>query len=119
MLDSREFAERLRACADGSASIEDFEEWFDSKSWNIHQQNDSELSSAVGRVEALYSAYYDHRLDECMVRSELAELANTIDPFAVVHELVYSDAQVARKEPAHEAKLSARPHRFQTAYAAL
>lgn len=81
MMDLYELARQLRACA-GGLSIEDFEDWFDLNSWNVHQQNDQDLTDAVFRVEALHSAYADGRLSDDDFRKELARMAAAIYPFA-------------------------------------
>jgi hypothetical protein len=80
MIDLSEFASRLRRCADGQ-SIEDFEEWFDSASWNVHQENNEVLTDFVFRVESLLSAYAEGRLSGESVREQLKGLAIVLRPF--------------------------------------
>jgi hypothetical protein len=75
MLHSEEMADQLRRCADGKVSIDDFEEWFASNSWNVHQQPDKHLTDAVFRVEYLVSSLNDGRLNAPEVLREFAALA--------------------------------------------
>ena len=81
MLDSKELADELKHCADGQLSIGDFEEWFALKSWNVHQQGNSDLTDAVFRVEYLFSALNDGHLAPPDVLREFEEVAIAIRPF--------------------------------------
>ena len=78
MMDAKEFAERLR----NARTIEDFEDWFDSSSWDVHQQGDAALTAAVFEFEELYSAHLDGRMGPDSVRQEMHRLAGTVRPFA-------------------------------------
>ena len=77
-MDANEFAKLLRLCADGERSIEDFEDWFDANSWNVHQQGDAELIAAVFEVEEIYSAYLDGRMSVEGVRRQMGRLADAL-----------------------------------------
>jgi hypothetical protein len=88
MLHSQDLAEQLMLCADGQLSIEDFEEWFALSSWNVHQQQNKELTDAVFRVEYLFSSLNDGHLKVRDVSREFAELAAAM-----------ATAQSLRKEP--------------------
>jgi hypothetical protein len=81
MMDSNEFAKRLLFCANGDISIEELEGWFDSNSWNVHQQGIEALTNAVFEFEEIYSAYIDGRMGEHEVRHEMRRLANAASPF--------------------------------------
>jgi hypothetical protein len=88
MLHSEEMADQLKRCADGQGSIEDFEEWFALNSWNVHQQQNKDLTDAVFRVEYLFSSLNDGRLKAPEVLREFAELATAM-----------ATVQSLRKEP--------------------
>lgn len=78
MIDLREFPSRLRACAAGE-SIDDLEEWFDSSSWNVHQENNQTLIDLVFYIESLFSAHLDGRMSDEAIRVEFANLANSLE----------------------------------------
>jgi hypothetical protein len=82
MLNFQELANELIACADGQISVEDFEEWFDQNSWNVHQQQEQNLIDMVFRVEALFSAYAGGRLDRQGLLREFRGVVNSIRPLA-------------------------------------
>jgi hypothetical protein len=78
MLHSKDLADQLKLCADGQVSVEDFEEWFALNSWNVHRQQNKDLTDAVFRVEYLFSSLNDGRLEARDVRREFAELAAAV-----------------------------------------
>jgi hypothetical protein len=59
-------------------SIEEFEDWFDRSSWNVHQQNDQRLTDAVFAIEAIFSDYYSMRLSADSVKAELCRVADRL-----------------------------------------
>jgi len=88
MLKARELAKRLLATADGRVTVEEFEEWFEEHSWNIHRQGDQGLIDAVFRAEEAFSAYSDQRIGESTLRDSFAEIARELmsgeEPFSKI-----------------------------------
>ena len=82
MLNRADFAERLQSCADAKSSVDEFEDWFEDSSWNVHQSGDRELTTAVFRIESWLSARNEGRLSDNAIRSRFGDLANAIAPFA-------------------------------------
>lgn len=80
MLDFQELGNQLSACARGRVSIEDFEEWFDENSWNVHQQPNQRLIDVVFEIESLFSAHQGGRLNRQSLLHSLQEAM--IGPFA-------------------------------------
>jgi hypothetical protein len=78
MLRSNELADRLKRCGDGQLPLEDFEDWFALNSWNVHLQQNKNLTDAVFRVEYLFSSLNDGRLKVPEVRREFAALAAAV-----------------------------------------
>jgi hypothetical protein len=62
---------QLRKCSDGEESIEDFEGWFDSASWNAHRQHNEIVVKAVFGIEAVLGDYFDGKLDAISARRHL------------------------------------------------
>jgi serine/threonine protein phosphatase PrpC len=79
MLDHEQFSIRMRGCADGKIALDEFEEWFDAESWNVHQQLDQGLIDAVFQVESLLSAYNDGRIDCAAMQHGLGLIAAQLD----------------------------------------
>ena len=79
MLNVQELASQLLASGSGQISIEDFEDWFDSNSWNVHQKGDQALIDAVFRIEELFSAYYDKRIDESGLQRSFGEISRQLE----------------------------------------
>jgi hypothetical protein len=73
----------LKRCGDGELSIEDFEDWFALDSWNVHQQQNKDLTDAVFRVEYLFSSLNDGRLKVPEVLREFAALAAAVKSLPV------------------------------------
>ena len=115
MMDANEFAKLLRLCADGERSIEDFEDWFDANSWNVHQQGDAELIAAVFEVEEIYSAYLDGRMSVEGVRRQMGRLADALRFFAPKGTLVEPDRvtvhEIGRREPSRAYSVSSGVYR--------
>jgi hypothetical protein len=65
---AHEILAQLRLCSDAKLSIEDFEEWFDSASWDVHQYGVKPLTDAVFAIESILSDYSAGRADEGFVR---------------------------------------------------
>jgi hypothetical protein len=82
MLESKELAERLKRCADGQVSIGDFEEWFGLTSWNVHQQQDNNLTEAVFRIEELFSLLNDGRIETPELLRQFGDIAASIRTLA-------------------------------------
>jgi hypothetical protein len=81
MLNFQELANRLAACANGQIPVEDFEDWFDENSWNVHQQQNQGLVDAVFQVEALFSAHQSGLLNQQSLLQKFRELQGTVRPF--------------------------------------
>ena len=81
MLDRDIFASQMNGVALGILSLQDFEDWFEEHSWNVHQRHDEGLTAAVFRVESLFSAYEEGRLEQEALTKRIGELAHTIRPF--------------------------------------
>jgi hypothetical protein len=91
MLTAEELAQRLLASAAGRIPVEEFEEWFDSNSWNVHKQRDQDMIDAVFHVEESFSSYADGRVDESALRRSLEEIAHEL----LSHELVFLEEPYA------------------------
>lgn len=81
MIAAMDLLNKLRSTA--VLSIEDFEEWFDHSSWNVHQQNDQRLTDTVFAIEAIFSDYYSMRLSTDSVKTELRRLADRLSDFSL------------------------------------
>lgn len=71
---AHEIIAHLRMCCDGKQSIEDFEEWFDSASWNIHRFGIEPLTNAVFEIEAVLSKYIRGQVEESAVRASFVAI---------------------------------------------
>jgi hypothetical protein len=110
----QDFADQLEACAEHKVSLDDFENWFERNSWDIHKQSDPVLTRTVFRIESLLSALDDGRVIEADLMARFRELANTIRPFVVdrltMHESCGPDGQVLlRLEKVDERNVPSRP----------
>src|SRR5579864_5090324 len=94
MLTAQELAQHLLASAAGRIPIEEFEEWFDLNSWNIHKQRDQGLIDAVFHVEESFSSYADGRIDESALRRSFEKIAREL----LSHESVLLEEPYALAE---------------------
>jgi len=81
MLNRVELADALNKVARGSISLDEFRDWFEEASWNVHRKADDELTAAVFRAESLLSAVDEQRLNEKLLAQKFADLATAIRPF--------------------------------------
>ena len=63
MIDFQQLSKRLAQCSEQEISFGEFEDWFVSNSWNVHQTRNRKLVDAVFHIEELLSAELDNRLD--------------------------------------------------------
>ena len=63
MIDFQQLSKRLAECSEQEISFGDFEDWFVSNSWNVHQTRNQKLVDAVFHIEELLSAELDNRID--------------------------------------------------------
>jgi hypothetical protein len=79
MIDFQQLADRLHVCAMGELSIDEFEDWFEEASWNVHQSNDEKLIGAVFGIESLFSALSGGRICEQELLAEFATRAKKME----------------------------------------
>ena len=72
-------ADEIRVClADyvlGKIPLEDFENWFVSRSWNVHQIGDQSLQALVFEIKSRLSEYSGGHIIESVLLEKLAPLA--------------------------------------------
>jgi hypothetical protein len=61
----------LRRCSDGEESLDDFEDWFDTASWNAHRHHNDTVVKAVFGIEAVLGDYLQGKLDAISARGHL------------------------------------------------
>jgi hypothetical protein len=92
MIDFQQLSKRLAQCSEQEISFGEFEDWFVSNSWNVHQTRNQKLVDAVFHIEELLSAELDNRIDRATLLRLFGELsaeyqskqeaANLAAPFA-------------------------------------
>ena len=70
-MEAYDFLKKLRSCTDGDISIEDFEEWFDSSSWGVHETGVDVLVAAVFDIESILGRYFSGEMDAAMARRHM------------------------------------------------
>ena len=93
MIDFQQLSKRLAECSGQEISLGEFEDWFVSNSWNVHQTRNRKLVDAVFHIEELLSAELDNRIDCATLLRVFGELS----------------AGYSKQEAAHLAAPSARP----------
>jgi hypothetical protein len=68
-MDAYDLLGKMQDCCRGAISVDQFEGWFDSASWNAHKDN--VLSECVFSIEALFSAYLGREINDIEFRREL------------------------------------------------
>ena len=84
MLTRADLANYLQACIDAEVSLNDFEDWFEEHSWNVHRRNDEGLTTAVFRIESWLTAWNEGRLSDEGIRANFGGLVESTRPFAAL-----------------------------------
>jgi len=74
MIEEAQVRARLAALANGELSLEEFERWIVSESWNMHADSQPEAVELVSSIHLLLSEYDHGDLSEPELRAELASL---------------------------------------------
>jgi hypothetical protein len=82
MLNRTELADKLQACVDAKLSVNAFEDWFEDKSWNVHQTRDEQLTAAVFRIESWMTARNEGRLSDEAILACFGRLIESTRPLA-------------------------------------
>ena len=69
--------DRIDQYLDTQLSLDAFEDWFSTASWDIHKQNDQSLIDFVFAIEALLSQYHLEGQDESNFREKLKGMRDT------------------------------------------
>ena len=101
MIDFQQLSKRLAECSGQEMSLGEFEDWFVSNSWNVHQTRNRKLVDAVFHIEELLSAELDNRIDRATLLRLFGELS----------------AEYSKQEAANLATPSARPTDYCVRYA--
>ncbi|MBI1955041.1 MAG: hypothetical protein HYS38_01460 [Acidobacteria bacterium] len=75
MLSSAQIHRQLWQYLAGSLSIDEFEDWLVSSSWNMHKDADRDAQELVGAIELRLAEYSQGHLDEADLKSELQMIA--------------------------------------------
>jgi hypothetical protein len=90
MITVDQIREKLRLMLQESISLDDFEEWMSSKSWNMHVDSLPEAISLVGNIELLLAEFDNgHLSEENLIKSLRILVAFEIDYSS--HEQTGSD----------------------------
>ena len=65
MLDRLENCKSLKECANDPAALDDFRDWFEEDSWNLHQKGDEQLSAAIYQSNRCYPLMMKSALIKC------------------------------------------------------
>lgn len=95
-----ELRDRIVRVALRRLSLDDFEDWFVSHSWNAHQSADQSLLNLIGLVEIYLAEYSSGHRDEQQVRFALGSLLMSGQPAAAnVQQPVLMEMSV--RSPVH------------------
>jgi hypothetical protein len=78
MVSVNEIKPRLREVIDGGKSLDDFEDWLASASWNMHQQDSEAAQGLAAAIELRLAEYSSKHLDPEGLRSELLALMGLV-----------------------------------------
>ena len=86
--------QRLAAVASHALSLEDFADWIDDASWNMHADSSPSSIDLVSSIHALLSERDDRLISEAGVRREFLSLLNNVHVSVLVP--VRASASVAQ-----------------------
>lgn len=85
MIQEFEIRAHFAAFASGAISLEDFEDWLDGASWNMHADSAPSAIRLASSALLLFSEFGLGYRNQASLRSELVALINNIDLFAPVN----------------------------------
>lgn len=77
MVEESEVQNRLAALANGQMSIDDFAEWIEANSWNMHADSPAVAVEIVSSIHLLLSEYDNGDWSESGLRAELLKQSRT------------------------------------------
>lgn len=78
MIQEYEVRDQLISLLSGDVSLDDFEDWLTTSSWNMHQHSPRAAQELVGDIELALFEYSNGLLDEDQLRMRLLSLAGNI-----------------------------------------
>lgn len=76
MISAHEIRRQVALVATRKLSLNAFEDWFVSNSWNVHKESSTEAIDLVSLLQLLFSERDANILDESTIRSRLHALLN-------------------------------------------
>jgi hypothetical protein len=70
--------QRLAAVASHALSLEDFADWIDEASWNMHSDSSPDAIDLVSSIHALLAERDDRAINDEALRRELLSLLNNV-----------------------------------------
>ncbi len=74
MIDEQEVRDKLSALVSNDLSLDDYEDWLVSKSWNMHRDSHPDAQRLVWSIESLLSENASNRLDDQQLRKRFKAL---------------------------------------------
>jgi hypothetical protein len=84
MILESDIREKLAAVASEVLSLEDFADWIDDESWNMHRDSDPDAIELASSAHALLAERDARALDDAALRRELLALLNSIRASVVI-----------------------------------
>ena len=79
MLNAEEIRKRLASYISRETSLDEFEDWFVSSSWNVAQTSPPDAQKLVFEIESRLSEYSGNHISEDALRRALAQLIQSVE----------------------------------------
>jgi hypothetical protein len=96
MIAEEEVRDKLAALASHELSVEEFAEWLEPASWNMHADSSPEAIDLVSSIHLLLSEYDHGDIDDPQLRKELSSLLDDV----VIAVTIDTAASIVRRAPA-------------------